>query len=325
MTKLLLVIFLLPLLFCTHSSKKTSLLDSPLYQLSYYNFVAKEPVINRIKSFSEKKLNKLKDWDMSDDYLNYMPTDEEKKIIKSVFENLPPVHRKFLQERVVALYFIENLRSSAITDWVFDKDKTPYFYITIKAKSINWTSSQIMNYRLSSLFNYSNSDTSIYLDAGNESALYYSYLHEISHVLDGIFMYTPLMDPGVRDVIDSLTEATEYVKSFWESRKKTLPEHDYKLRSQLNYYGFSGKRKFQIAEAHELLSQFKKGPFSTIYGSKAWGEDFADMLMLYHMTVKMNNPFKYVLKKGDDILLEYEPHKNPKVMKRMKFMERFYQ
>jgi hypothetical protein len=56
----------------------------------------------------------------------------------------------------------------------------------------------------------------------------------------------------------------------------------------------------------------------------SWNEDIAELVTIYHLTTKLNQPFVVYIKENGEIKLRFEPMKNKLVKKRLKQLEVFY-
>jgi hypothetical protein len=56
----------------------------------------------------------------------------------------------------------------------------------------------------------------------------------------------------------------------------------------------------------------------------SWFEDLAELSTIYHLTHKMNQPFRVVVRKNNLELSKFEPMKNKGVQKRLAELKFFY-
>jgi hypothetical protein len=65
-------------------------------------------------------------------------------------------------------------------------------------------------------------------------------------------------------------------------------------------------------------------PFVSLYATASWFEDVAELETIYHLTSKMNQPFRVIVRKNSAELIRFEPMKGNLVRRRLQYLERFY-
>ncbi|MBI3564210.1 MAG: hypothetical protein HY079_03325 [Elusimicrobia bacterium] len=73
---------------------------------------------------------------------------------------------------------------------------------------------------------------------------------------------------------------------------KPRADADYPGRDKLTAYGFGGP-KLEAADAPRLCAGLKGSPFVSLYGSRAWAEDAADLFVARHLTRDLGRPYRY--------------------------------
>ena len=62
----------------------------------------------------------------------------------------------------------------------------------------------------------------------------------------------------------------------------------------------------------------------SLYGSSNWHDDLAESVALYHLTERLHQPYRIVIRQAGKEVFSYEPMKSPLVRKRFDQMDRFY-
>ncbi len=96
------------------------------------------------------------------------------------------------------------------------------------------------------------------------------------------------------------------------------------IDSLLEKTRFRSGKTVPIALAPEIYKALRKTPFASLHGMASWFEDLAELATIYHLTHKMNQQFRVVVKKKDLELIKFEPMKNKRVKKRLAQLEFFY-
>jgi hypothetical protein len=78
------------------------------------------------------------------------------------------------------------------------------------------------------------------------------------------------------------------------------------------------------ALALEIYKALRKTPFASLYAIASWFEDLAELATIYHLTKKMKQPFRVVVRKHNLELYKFEPLKNKGVKKCLGQFEFFY-
>jgi hypothetical protein len=87
---------------------------------------------------------------------------------------------------------------------------------------------------------------------------------------------------------------------------------------------FRNGTKVSKALAPEIYQQLGKTPFASLYSIASWFEDLAEMETIYHLTTKLNQPFRIVVKLNNKEIVSYEPMRNNLIRRRFTNLRRFY-
>jgi hypothetical protein len=248
---------------------------------------------------------------------DHILTDAEQEIVDKAFSILPPLHKKILKEHLHSISFMDNMPNTALTSQLEMADSTKQFNITFRAGILNETISEWATWKEKSVFdNSGNPALAIQIDAGKLDAIQYVLLHEATHVVDVVLNLTSHADKA-----DALVVHTAFTKNIWRLFNEPIAVFTNPLLEKTRFR--SGAIQ-PISSATEVYSALKETPFASLYGMASWYEDIAELLSIYHLTNKLNQPFIIYLKENDKITTVFEPMKNKLVKRRLKQLRVFY-
>jgi len=295
----------------------------PVKQLGNYTLRQDLALHERIAPAPKVVMDFWMETDGRKDYTVYMPDGREMSDIRRSLENLPPLHKKVLKQRLIGIYFINNFMGSGGADWVADGKKNLFFYLVINPGILKMKDlSEMLTWRERSCFIGQN-DVKISVNCGSGvNQLTYIMLHEGAHIVDYACRVTPYVEQEVRRFYTDPREETDFVRGIWKSIHEPLK--DFSFRKDLTFYGFNKGPRIKASDAPEVYRGLATSPFVSLYGSQSWAEDLADFVTFYHVTQKMKLPYVIsVAVKGKE-LVHYRPMDNPEVKKRFRLMDRFY-
>ena len=251
-------------------------------------------------------------------------TEAERSKVSAAFAALPPLHRRVLAERLRSVSFLDGMPNTALTSTVNPTEPYRLFDITIRAAILNESVSDWLTQKERSCFEAAGSPLSVTVEAGKLDALVYVLLHEATHVVDSSLGLTPTMKPGPQPQAGA-TPATEFTEGVWSDRLV----HVSKYRDpQLDRVRFrSGGQVLPIDQAESVYKALGRTPFVSLYGSSNWYDDLAEYATLAHLTEKLQQPYRIVIRdkdKGEEVFVA-EPMKSAIVRQRIGQMKRFYE
>lgn len=248
---------------------------------------------------------------------NHELTDAEQEKVERAFSLLPPLHIKILKEHLHSISFMDNMPNTALTSPVESTDSIKKFNITFRAGILNETISEWATWKEKSLYaTTTNPSLEIQIDAGNLDAFVYVLLHEATHVVDAVLKLTPEANED-----ENLVQHTSYTKNIWQLFNSPIAKFTNTILEKTRFR--SGKVQ-PITSTKEIYYELEKTPFVSLYGMASWYEDIAELVTIYHLTTKLNQPFVVYVKENGEIKLKFEPMKNKLVKKRLKQLEFFY-
>ena len=248
---------------------------------------------------------------------NHELTDAEQEKVEKAFSLLPSLHIKILKEHLHSISFMDNMPNTALTSPVESTDSIKKFNITFRAGILNETISEWATWKEKSLYaTTTNPSLEIQIDAGNLDAFVYVLLHEATHVVDAVLKLIPEANED-----ENLVQHTSYTKNIWLLFNSPMTKFTNSILEKTRFR--SGKVQ-PITAAKETYNQLEKTPFVSLYGMASWYEDIAELVTIYHLTTKLNQPFVLYIKENGEIKSKFEPMKNKLVKKRLKQLEVFY-
>lgn len=273
----------------------------------------KLPLINRVQIAPESVYTMFREADMNP--INHPLSKREKEKIIKAIAMLPPLHQQILREHLQSISFMDSMPNNALTSLIGDESKK-LFNITFRAGILNETVSEWVTKKEYTSFNLADdSSWRIMVEAGNLDAIQYVFLHEATHVVDAVLHLTPHSnDSGVA------TSTSIFTNDIWQNQRQPLSIFTDSLLNKARLRN----RSVPIASAAAVYEALSKAPFTSLYSMAAWSEDIAELLSIYHLTKKLNQPFRILIVKGDSEVTRYEPMLNELVKKRLKHLEIFY-
>ncbi|MFA6434901.1 MAG: hypothetical protein WCW52_09420 [Elusimicrobiales bacterium] len=77
----------------------------------------------------------------------------------------------------------------------------------------------------------------------------------------------------------------------WDDYSKPAAAGDFPLRDKLTFYGLSDGPLLNPEQAPELYVEFSRSPFVSLYGSRNWAEDFAELVTFWMITRQLRQPY----------------------------------
>jgi hypothetical protein len=270
---------------------------------------------NRILVAPESVFKKFIDAGMNP--TNHVLTDMEQEKVAKAFSLLPPLHIKILKENLHSISFMDNMPNTALTSPIETADSIKKFNITFRAGILNETISEWATWKEKSLYDVSANPTfEVQIDAGNLDAFVYVLLHEATHIVDAVLKLTPHAEGD-----KNLVQHTVYTKNIWRLFNSPIDKF---TNPTLEKTRFRSGKVQPIKSAKEIYNSLEKTPFVSLYGMASWYEDIAELVTIYHLTNKLNQPFAVYVKENGKIKSKFDPMTNKLVKKRLKQLAIFY-
>ncbi|MDD5285289.1 MAG: hypothetical protein PHD54_05480 [Desulfuromonadaceae bacterium] len=257
---------------CAHSP------ETPMFKrLESYRFDPATPLMDRVAEVPAHLLESLKKLDGRDNYHPYIPTLDDMKKVVAAFHALPDMQRTVLDRRLVGIYFVENFAGGGYSDYLFDRDGNLYAILILNPAILRTGISKWITDKELSAFGNDRADIDLTVECreGDMSALVYILLHETAHILDYVSGCTPYVEKELADRGKPL-DAASFTGMAWVDYNRPIAAYDFPQRSRLGFYGATSAPRISRSELSKLYRSLAATPFTNLYASQNWAEDFAE-------------------------------------------------
>jgi len=240
-------------------------------------------------------------------------TAAERIQLNGAIQSLPPLHRRILGERLRVLSFLDGMPNTALTSTVNPQESFRLFDITFNARILRENLSEWLTRKERTCFDPKGSPLRVDVEAGTKiDALVYILLHEATHIVDMAEQITPQLH----------SPATAFTRGVWNDLSLPIVAFRDPVREEIRFYGETGA--IAIDRAPDVYAYLRRTPFASLYGGRNWLDDLAEYVSVYHLTEVLKQPYRIVVRRGNDEILSYEPMKSELVRGRIGQMKRFY-
>jgi hypothetical protein len=246
-------------------------------QLENYRFDPAIPLLDRVAEVPPHLLEALKKLDERDNYRPYVPTLQDKKMIVAAFHAIPGIQRDVLDRRLVGVYFVENFSAGGYSDYLFDRDGNIYTILVLNPAILRTGISRWIKEKELSAFGNDRNDIDLTVECkeGDMTALVYILLHETAHILDYVSGCTPYVEKDLAAMGKPL-DAASFAGAAWLDYDRPLAVYDFPQRNKLGFYGAKTGSRISRNELFKLYRSLEATPFTNLYASQNWAEDFAE-------------------------------------------------
>jgi len=243
-------------------------------------------------------------------------TDAERQSLARAFAVMPPVHQRVLRERLRRISFLDGMPNTALTSTVESHTAEPLYDLTIRAGVLHETVSEFLTTKERTCFDFGGSARTVVIEAGSLEAIVYVLLHEATHMVDGALGLTPVDGKPPAADADLLTI------DVWTDRLTVASAYASPLLEGLAYR--RGGRPIPASDAPKVYGALQRTPFASLYGSSNWHDDVAELVAWHHLTSRMGQPYRIVVRERHKDVLVYEPMASPLVQRRLRLLAQMY-
>ena len=245
---------------------------------------------------------------------------DERAILARAFDVLPPLHKRVLAERLRTVSALDGMPNNALTSPATADEPFRVFDITLRAGLFRENMSQFLTKKERTIFDSGASPMAVSIDGGSLEALVFILLHESTHIVDGSMHMTPgtWVDGGTTDA----PITSDFLVGIWTDRLSVAPVHAQPLLDRIVFR--NGGAPLPVAQAPDVYAALSRTPFASLYGSSSAPDDLAEFVAWYHLTQKLDQPYRITVRNGDREVYAYEPMRSPLVQKRFAAMNVFY-
>jgi len=314
----LLFILLLPSFTAGNISDTDKLKSIPAHQLLTHSSLLSAELSYRIKAASPVIIDYLNKMDSTDRYKNYKLNDKEKVMFTRYFNMLPSEYKKIISTKVAAIYFIENFSGGGMSDTVFDSEGNLYIALYFNSRVLHRNLKEWIEERDNSMFLDDLKNVQLKINTDKKyPALLHTMVHEASHIYDFYYHITPYVDPDLKD--RSVYKRSKFTSEVWDDYYKPVIKYRYPGSLKLSFYGLG--KPVSKSEAVAIYRKINTTPFSSVYGSTSWAEDFAETFTWYYLYKKFGIKYSVIVSVDGIDKVIFTPSGNPPVTSRCMMFE----
>jgi len=318
MKHLCIVILVFSLLAC---KSKNSDNIHPFEWIGSYNGSVLFSIEDRLLNTPEIIIASLNELDNVTNYSSYELSVTEKQLFMDYFELIPEVFKETITDNVIGIYFVNNFLGGGMTLPIFNTNGDMYIVLFFNPKILFQSITEWINYRDNSVFKDNSNNISLtvecYSQYGIQYALLHTLIHEACHVYDYYYNATPYVEVFLKN--EETILPGDFIKDIWIDIDKPIEIFDYTNRENISFYDLG--EKMDKGNAIEIYSKLINTPFSSMYGSKTWAEDFAEAFTWYYLNRCFGINYITVLQENNEIKVKYDPNENELVKKRYEIFE----
>lgn len=239
-------------------------------------------------------------------------TPEMSAIVKSILAELPPKLKAKVEDKLIGVFVVSGLGSSAYTDFVRDEQNAPVAaFVVLDAEVLKRKANEWLTWKESSPFL---ADAKWHIEGvlaatdenTEKEAIEFVLIHELAHVVafdedvHPLWSIAPkLLDPTAYPFLDLSWTINEgrYIRKI----EATTP-----LPGPIVYYKKSAARP-KASELPRYYDWLAKTDFVTLYAATNPFDDFADALATYVHTVLKKKPFELKIYEGKTLRRTFVP------------------
>jgi hypothetical protein len=251
----------------------------------------------------------------------YTLNEQDQQRLVEAISILPPIHQSVLKQRLRRISLVTDMPNTALTSAVNPDEPNCLFDITIRAGILSQSAAEWLVEKESSCFNTEKSSIHLKADVGNITALQYVFLHEATHVVDATLQVTPSSHENRGSVL--MEHATPFTANVWDDARTPAARHKDEGLMAITFR--PGGKVQEASKMKELYESLGQTPFVSLYGSAARTEDLAEYTTVYHLTQRLQQPYRIHVYDGNNLIFTHDPMASEIARGRFELMKQFYQ
>jgi hypothetical protein len=227
-----------------------------------------------------------------------IPT-EYKKIFEKVLNEYPPKLRKKMDESLMAVFIVDDLGSSALTEAIKELPKESFMVFDRKVftkKANDWCSWKERS-------PFKEGEWKLYChirnkkENGFKEAFQYIFTHELAHIINR----ADTQDlPFWFDPYDKVNlDEKPFLKVSWEKGEKFYRRIDNEsIYKEVKFY--TDEMKLSNSKMNALYKILIDSQYPSLYGVTNPWDDFAEAFAVYYHTQVLKKPFSITIKRGKE-------------------------
>lgn len=289
-----------------------------------YPFDPASSLNSRVGPIPPQLLQYLRDLDETDAYQDYELSAEERALVRENLFRLPKWFSIPLEKRLTGIYFIRNFQGSGWTDFLISNDHQLSVYMVFNPETLHQNVSELLTKKENSAFIPDPAGKiRISIDCGTRHPGFtYILFHESAHAADYVAHVTPYPEPVLLKVpgYQSTGSYGGVTEPFWAGYDLPAPAINWPYRGRVHFYGFGDGPKLRADEAVAVYRALQATPFVSLYATKNWAEDFADLFAFFSLTGQLGCPYRINVEHGAT-RFSYEPLAQPLVKQRYQIVQ----
>jgi hypothetical protein len=281
----------------------------PVRQMKYWDANFRKPLSERITAPPEEILHYLRADNLKQGFSEVPTAATDPSFvdpIKKAIRSLPTKIQRRLEKKLAAVFIVENLGGSAISNTIFaDGPDTPEIagFLALDAKVLWRPANAWASWKDQSPFKDGDLKIATHIaepdDDNLHSALQFILLHEIAHILAIGEEVHPSWDAA------SVSEISEFpfTALSWEVKKGSFvrkTEYENFKLPDVHYYS-ADESKLNNSEILKAYIGLEHSPFVTLYASTNPFDDFADTFATYVHSQILHKPYEVRIYEGEKL------------------------
>ncbi|MBF9018931.1 MULTISPECIES: hypothetical protein [unclassified Oceanispirochaeta] len=299
--------------------------EIPAKNFENYTFDPNSNIASRINDTPDLILNYLMTMDNTDNYTSYSISEDEKNQFLEYYNLLPAMNKRIMDEKLIGIYFVNNLYGSALADYVISDDLKLYNILIINPESMKHSITDWLSYRENSCF--INSNNQIEVECGDAyTGLLYVLLHESTHIVDYNLSITPFTEYSSFKALNKRFDRNNiFYKEYWDNYNVPRDKYKKEFMEGITFYNLNSGPKIDFADAETIYNELLNTPFISIYSCMSWAEDLAELATWYHFSEILDQPYKINIAVNSDNVIQINPLDNRLVRDRLSVVEQLYE
>jgi hypothetical protein len=293
--------------------------SDPAKRIETYGFDPSVRFVDRMRSAPEELLAYLRAMDSNPRYSSREASLEEKTLLTEYYAELPVSFKEVMEEKVAGVFIVEDFAGGGMSDFIFGADGTMYAVLVLNSRVFELSLQDWIEYRDESTFSEGGAKTRNGLGSAYKGFLH-TLVHESCHVYDYFARVTPGVEKGAPKAEVDRGEQTQFTSGIWRAYGTPAPAYDFAHRDKLTAYGLGPRLDAELAAG--VYRALAATPFSSLYGSWNWAEDFAETFAWYHIEKIYGLEYWVEISRGGEILFRFKPSRSPAVRARYALFEK---
>jgi hypothetical protein len=315
MKKYYLIILVITLFSLSYCKKNYGNNLHPIQKAENYNGNINLPIEERLLATPDIIIDILNEFDSVDYYSSKELNGNEKQLFMNYYDLLPLKYKEIIKEKVVGIYFVNNFLGGGMTEAIFDNKGNMLMVLFFNPEILYRNITDWINFRDNTAFINNANKISLTIECNsNYYALIHTLFHEASHIYDFYNFVTPYTEEFLKT--DKTIFPTDFIKDIWNDYNKPVDGYDFINRENISFYDLGDRVNNNFAiDIYKALSE---SPFTSIYCSKTWAEDFAETFTWYYLKEYFDIDYITTLFEDEKIIMAYNPNNNELVTRRYK-------